>query len=237
MGDVVTSRGTIRPIDEPAPGLTGSLDNGNTRWFDADNPPANMAERELPWRGQVDRGAVADEVENGTADGLPRIRNVSGRPFDPAWPADRPATAISGRGLVGAPGANTSAEKEARAERRAVDKDAVAEQMETETVDGAPRVNNQSGTEFDLGWPAERPAPVIAGRGLVTMPGANANRFNGSTKSRNDGIRVTVQEAGVLQSFPPDWSFQGSKTSQYQQVGNAVPPLLQYVLTIQQIGE
>jgi DNA (cytosine-5)-methyltransferase 1 len=99
-----------------------------------------------------------------------------------------------------------------------------------------PRVNNQSGTEFDLGWPMDRPAPVIAGRGLVTMPGANANRFNGSTKSRNDGIRVSVEEAGVLQSFAPDYPWQGTKTKQHEQVGNAVPPLLQKALTQHLLG-
>lgn len=90
----------------------------------------------------------------------------------------------------------------------------------------AERENNQSGTKFDLAWPADRPAPTIAGREIVTMPGANANRFNGSTKSRNDGLRVTIEEAGVLQSFPADYPWQGGKTSKFQQCGNAVPPLL-----------
>lgn len=99
-----------------------------------------------------------------------------------------------------------------------------------------PRVNNQSGTEFDLSWPADRPAPVIAGREIVTMPGANANRYNGSTKSRNDGIKVTVEEAGILQSFPADYQWQGSKTKKFQQVGNAVPPLLQEALTRHLLG-
>lgn len=88
------------------------------------------------------------------------------------------------------------------------------------------RVNNQSGTEFDKEWPNKRPAPTIAGREIVTMPGANANRFNGATKSRNDGLRVTVQEAGILQSFPADYPWQGNKSKQFEQVGNAVPPLL-----------
>jgi DNA (cytosine-5)-methyltransferase 1 len=94
----------------------------------------------------------------------------------------------------------------------------------------APRVNNQSGTEFDLAWPADRPAPVVAGREIVTMPGANANRYNGASKSRNDGVRVSVAEAAVLQTFPVDYPWQGTKTAQFRQVGDAVPPYLAYHL-------
>jgi DNA (cytosine-5)-methyltransferase 1 len=37
-------------------------------------------------------------------------------------------------------------------------------------------------------------------------------------------LKITVDQAAVLQSFPPEWRITGGKTVRYRQIGHATPP-------------
>ncbi|GHD79542.1 DNA cytosine methyltransferase [Streptomyces goshikiensis] len=50
-------------------------------------------------------------------------------------------------------------------------------------------------------------------------------------------IRITATEAGVLQSFPADYPWQGNKGQTFSQIGNAVPPRLAAHLLAPHLGK
>ena len=55
------------------------------------------------------------------------------------------------------------------------------------------------------------------------------SEHHGNIEFRNENRRLTVRECALAQTFPPDHLF-ASMTSAYKQIGNAVPPLLSYVV-------
>jgi DNA (cytosine-5)-methyltransferase 1 len=68
-------------------------------------------------------------------------------------------------------------------------------------------------------WTTQRPATTVAGDARIAEAGHHDRQMN-------NAIRVTVREVAILQSFPEDYPWQGSRTAQYRQIGDAVPPLM-----------
>lgn len=97
-------------------------------------------------------------------------------------------------------------------------------------------------------WTAERPAPtivttrkskdgMIVGRQLPAGEGehvggkdwdagAGHRREDVEDDAQKNAVRVTAQEAAMLQSFPADYPWQGTRSKRFEQIGNAIPPLL-----------
>jgi DNA (cytosine-5)-methyltransferase 1 len=80
------------------------------------------------------------------------------------------------------------------------------------------KINGHMGNR-ETQW--DDPSPTIVGRGggtggPVIIPHPNLKR------------RMTVRETARIQCFPDDFIFEGAITSQFRQIGNAVPWLLAY---------
>ncbi|MEU0315915.1 DNA cytosine methyltransferase [Nocardioides sp. NPDC006273] len=75
-------------------------------------------------------------------------------------------------------------------------------------------------------WVFERPATTIVGSFKPEVVAAPGYRTQESRQNAPGSVTVSVAEAGVLQSFSLDFPWRGSKSKQFEQVGNAIPPLL-----------
>lgn len=75
-------------------------------------------------------------------------------------------------------------------------------------------------------WMHERPSPTIVSEYRPDIVAKPNYRTTTSRQYERDSVSVTYNEAAILQSFPPDWPWRGSRTSCFRQVGNAIPPLL-----------
>ena len=74
-------------------------------------------------------------------------------------------------------------------------------------------------------WCYDRPPTTIVGSFKPEIVAAPGYRTTVSRQNAEGSVRVTVAEAGLLQSFPADMPWQGAKGKQFLQVGNAVCPL------------
>jgi DNA (cytosine-5)-methyltransferase 1 len=144
---------TVRTVDEPAPTVLGSWDNGDTRWVVRTGQNSRQA------------GGTTEMYERPIDEAAATLTGQAR-----SWVFGQPATTIAGDPRITA------------------------------------RCHHEHGTQ---GADANTTDQVRAGDYQGTEP-----------------VKLTLTEALILQSFPPDYPVQGTKSKQFEQVGNAVPPLL-----------
>jgi DNA (cytosine-5)-methyltransferase 1 len=94
----------------------------------------------------------------------------------------------------------------------------------------ARRLDEPAGTLFfgghlnDVSWVAERLATTVCAVDRIGRPGHKDRSSGGESQFAEQSVRVTIVEAGILQGFRPDYPWQGTKTAQFSQCGNAIPP-------------
>lgn len=76
-------------------------------------------------------------------------------------------------------------------------------------------------------WVNTRPATTVCATDRISPPGHRDRSPQGESQFASpDTVRITVTEAAILQSMPAGYPWQGTKTKQFEQVGNMVPALL-----------
>jgi DNA (cytosine-5)-methyltransferase 1 len=81
------------------------------------------------------------------------------------------------------------------------------------------------------GWARRRPATTALGKPRVFGPARRPRNGHPAERVRRETVRITVEQASVLQGFRHDHPWQGPRIARFRQIGNAVcPPVARTVL-------
>jgi DNA (cytosine-5)-methyltransferase 1 len=138
------------------------------------------------------------------------------------WESEVVQTSVKGQGMLERAGQQQS--------KRTLDQPSL-------TVTGA-----QGGGSERLRWVAERPATTVQSTDRIGRPGhkcmtEDCHPGKGTDNQFDGSVRVSLEEAAALQTFPPGYPFQGTKTSKFRQIGNAIPPVLAHAILAELIKE
>lgn len=208
-----------RPIDAPAPVVTGNVD----RWTCRRGTGRSTGQPTVAWIS-TGAGSEPTQWEGATSDGRRLyIRFRDGR-FSVYIGAEPGSDPLDGTTLLELDDIHFADDWHPT--------DAEMQELAERVLTFLPAVPVSTRSLQAPDWPEGRPATTIAGDSRVFQPGGHHQPGSQS----KDAVRVTVQEAAVLQSFPPDYPWQGSRSKQYEQCGNAIPPLLARAILGQFVG-
>jgi len=211
------TQATVRGIDEPAPTIkTGHSFSSEARWVLRRERSAGRAEHDATRDRPLD--VPAPTVSGGGEGRMSWVlhTNRDQRPDGTRQTAD-PLTAPAltaksgGQWIVKGFRNNNNNNNNNNACERSIDEPAG-------TLFFGQRSNWAA-------WVTERSATSVQGDPILGRPG-HKDRDKGESQFEQDSVRITVEEAAILQSFPADYPFQGTRTARFRQVGDAIPPRL-----------
>lgn len=79
-------------------------------------------------------------------------------------------------------------------------------------------------------WAHRRPATTVVGDPRLFGPGCWPRNGHPSGRVRRETVRISVEQATILQGFRHDYPWQGSRIQRFRQIGNTVCPRLARVV-------